>query len=150
MIRLENVLNISLQDVLTMSWRRFCKTSWRHLENVLKTSWRRLEDVLKTFYEDVLQMRLADVLNVCWVTVVTVVTISSKKNKNGIRTLSKISFFIHEESDKRKWKKLIHFLEVGHLYWRNIDFHCQHYLFRDICYRLSSLIFLDTFFPVSA
>ena len=27
-------------DVLKMPWRRFCKTSWRHLENVLKTSWR--------------------------------------------------------------------------------------------------------------
>ena len=36
------------------------------LEDVLKTSWRRLgrrlEDVLKTFYEDVLQIRLEDVL----------------------------------------------------------------------------------------
>ena len=41
MIRLENVLKISLQDVLKMSWRR--------LEDVFKTSWRRLEDVLKTF-----------------------------------------------------------------------------------------------------
>ena len=38
----------SLQDVFKMSWRRFCKTSWRRLENVLKTSWRRLENVLKT------------------------------------------------------------------------------------------------------
>ena len=37
MVRLENVLKISLQDVLKMSWRR--------LEDVLKTSWRRLEDV---------------------------------------------------------------------------------------------------------
>ena len=56
MIRLENVLKISfqdvlkmsskrLEDVLKMSWRRFCKTSWRRLEDVLKTSWRRLEDV---------------------------------------------------------------------------------------------------------
>ena len=53
MIRLENVLKISLQDVLKMSWRRledvlkmswrrFCKTSWRRLENALKTSWRRM------------------------------------------------------------------------------------------------------------
>ena len=53
MIRLENVLKISfqdvlkmsskrLEDVLKMSWRRFCKTSWRRLENVLKTSWRRM------------------------------------------------------------------------------------------------------------
>ena len=51
MIRLENVLKTSLQDVLKMSWRRledFLETSWRRLENVLKTPWRRLEDVLKT------------------------------------------------------------------------------------------------------
>ena len=33
---------IRLEDVLKMSWRRFCKTSWRRLENVLKTSWRRI------------------------------------------------------------------------------------------------------------
>ena len=61
MIRLENVLKISLQDVL--------KTSWRCLEDVfqdvLKTFWRRLEDVLKTFLQDVLKTswkRLEDVL----------------------------------------------------------------------------------------
>ena len=65
MIRLQNILKASLQDVLkmswrrfcrrlevvlTMSWRRFCKTSWRRLsktswQDVLKTSWRHLEDV---------------------------------------------------------------------------------------------------------
>ena len=48
---------IRLEDVLKMSWRRFCKTSWRRLEDVLKTSWRRLEDVLKTSWK-----RLEDVL----------------------------------------------------------------------------------------
>ena len=37
MVRLENVLKISLQDILKMSWR--------HLEDVFKTSWRRLEDI---------------------------------------------------------------------------------------------------------
>ena len=57
MIRLENVLKISLQDVLKMSWRRFSrcledvlKTSW----NVLKTSWRCLEDVFARRLENVL------------------------------------------------------------------------------------------------
>ena len=60
MIRLENVLKISLQDVLKMSWRRFkdvLKISWRRLEDVFarrledvfKTSRRRLEDVLKMY-----------------------------------------------------------------------------------------------------
>ena len=32
-----------------MSWRRFCKTSWRSLEDVLKTSW---QDVLKTYDQE--------------------------------------------------------------------------------------------------
>ena len=48
MIRLENVLKTSLQDVLKISWRRLedvFKTSHRRLENVFKTPWRRLEDV---------------------------------------------------------------------------------------------------------
>ena len=59
MARLENVLKISLQDVLKMSWRHLedvfktsrrpfedaLKRSWRYLEEVLKTSWRRLEDI---------------------------------------------------------------------------------------------------------
>ena len=43
-----------------MSWRRFCKTFWkrledvlaRRLEDILKTSWKRLEDVLKTYSQD--------------------------------------------------------------------------------------------------
>ena len=62
MIHLENVLKISLQDVLRtsskrledvlkMSWRRFS----RRLEDVLKTSWRRLEDVYARRLEDVLK-----------------------------------------------------------------------------------------------
>ena len=88
MIRLENVLKISLQDVLKMSWRRLedvFKTSWRRLANALKTSWRRLEDiwprriywswprrlqdVLKTSWrclEDVFAKRLEDVLKTSW------------------------------------------------------------------------------------
>ena len=64
MIHLENVLKISLQDVLKtswkcledvlkISWRRFCKTFWRRLEDVLKTPWRRLQNVLKTFLQHV-------------------------------------------------------------------------------------------------
>ena len=55
MVRLENVLEISLQDVLKMPWRRLedvLKTPWRRLEDVLKTSWRHLEDVLKTYGQD--------------------------------------------------------------------------------------------------
>ena len=48
---LDDVLKTSskpLKDVLKMSWRCFCKASWRRLENVLKTPWRRLENFLKT------------------------------------------------------------------------------------------------------
>ena len=47
MIRFENVLKRSLQDIL--------KTSSKRLEGVLKTSWRRLEDVSKTLLQDVLK-----------------------------------------------------------------------------------------------
>ena len=54
--RLQNVLKMSwrrfcrrLEDVLKTSWKLFGKTSWRSLENVLA---RRLEDVLKTYGQD--------------------------------------------------------------------------------------------------
>ena len=65
MVRLENILKISLQDVLKMSWRRLegaLNRSWRRLEDVLKTydqnkynwSWpKRLKDVLKSSFEEV-------------------------------------------------------------------------------------------------
>ena len=64
MVRLENLLKISLQDVLKMSWR--------YLEDVFKTSWRRLEDALKRSrrrFEDVLKMswrRLENALKMSW------------------------------------------------------------------------------------
>ena len=58
--RLEDVLKTfskRLEDILNMSWRRFCKTSGRCVENVMKTSWqdvlvRRLKNVLKTYGQD--------------------------------------------------------------------------------------------------
>ena len=56
MIRLQNILEISLQDVLNAPSKR--------LEDVLKMSWRhfsrRLDDVFKTSWQDVLR-RLEDV-----------------------------------------------------------------------------------------
>ena len=82
MIRLENILKISLQevlktswrcledafarrleDVLKMSWRRLGKTSWRCLEDVFKTSWRRIAEtnilvLTKTSSEDVRLRRI--------------------------------------------------------------------------------------------
>ena len=74
MIRLQNILKASLQDVLKMSWRRFCrrledvlKMSWQDVLKMSwrpfgKTSWRRLEDVLARRLEDVLKMSWQDVL----------------------------------------------------------------------------------------
>ena len=67
--RLEDVFSVTffclprrLEDVLKMSWRHNCKTSWRRLrrrlEDLLEDV---LQDVLKTFQEDVLQIRLEDV-----------------------------------------------------------------------------------------
>ena len=65
MIRLEDFLKASRQDLLKMSWRRLeevFKTSWICLEGVLKTSWRRLEDVwprqMCWFSEDVRLRRI--------------------------------------------------------------------------------------------
>ena len=64
MIRLENVLKISLQDVFAryledIFARRlddvlanFVMMPWRRLEDVFKTCLRRLEDVLKTYGQD--------------------------------------------------------------------------------------------------
>ena len=64
MIRLENILKISLQggledflktflqDVLKMSWKRLEDVLARRLEDVLETSWKRLEDLLKTYSQD--------------------------------------------------------------------------------------------------
>ena len=59
---LEEVLKISCRRFCKTSWRRFGKTSSRHFEDVLKmswtrfckTPWRRLENNLKTSLQDVL------------------------------------------------------------------------------------------------
>ena len=74
MIRHENVLKISLQDVLKTSWRCLEEVFARRLHDVLKTSWRcyeevlpkriywfwsrHLDDVLKTSSEDVWLRRI--------------------------------------------------------------------------------------------
>ena len=73
MIRLQNILKASLQDVLKMSWRHLGKTSsedeW--LRRIYSSWSRRLEDVFKTSSEDEDERRLQDVFiiktNVCWV-----------------------------------------------------------------------------------
>ena len=52
MIRLENALKISLQDVLKMSWGRLEDVLKTFLQDVLKTSSERLEDVMKTYGQD--------------------------------------------------------------------------------------------------
>ena len=73
MIRLENVLKISLQDVLKMSWRRLqnvLKTSWRCLEDVfqdvLKTFWRRLQNVLKTSWRRIAKTNILVLTKTSW------------------------------------------------------------------------------------
>ena len=43
---------IRLQNVLKMSSRRICETSWIRFEDVLKTSWKRLEVALGTYGQD--------------------------------------------------------------------------------------------------
>ena len=65
MMRLQNVLKVSWQGVLKMSWRRledFLKMSWRSFGKAsLKTSPKRLEDVLKMpSFQDVLKTSSED------------------------------------------------------------------------------------------
>ena len=54
--RLENVLNV-FADVLKISWQEVLKMSWRphHCKNVFKTSWRCIEDVFARRFENVLK-----------------------------------------------------------------------------------------------
>ena len=52
MIRLENILKISLQDVLKMFWRDLEDVLKVFLQDFLNTCWKRLEDVLKTYGQD--------------------------------------------------------------------------------------------------
>ena len=69
MIRLQNVLKMSSRRICKTSWRRFedvLKMSWRGLENVLKTSWKRLEDVLKTNGQEEYIGLDQDVLKTSW------------------------------------------------------------------------------------
>ena len=52
-----------LENVLKVSWRRFCKTPWRSFENVLKTPWRRMAKtnilvLMKTSSENVQLRRI--------------------------------------------------------------------------------------------
>ena len=60
MVRLENVLKISLQDVLKTSWRHMAKAN---IFVLIKTSWRRLQNI---FW----RRKSKDIFiktNVCWV-----------------------------------------------------------------------------------
>ena len=69
MICTENVLKVSLQDVLKMPWRRFCKTSRRRFEDVWKMSWRRLEYVFKTPWRRLAKTssrRFEDIFKTSW------------------------------------------------------------------------------------
>ena len=50
-IRLQDVLPRSLQNVFKMSSRRLAKTSSRHLQDVFKTSSKPVQDVFKTYHQ---------------------------------------------------------------------------------------------------
>ena len=57
-----------------MSWKRFCKTSWKRFEDVLKMSWRcledafakRLENVLKTSWRRIAKTNILILTNTSW------------------------------------------------------------------------------------
>ena len=95
MIRFENVLKRSLQDVLKTSWRRLqnvLNKSWRCLEDVLKTSWRRLEDVWPRRIYWSWPKRLQDVLKTSWRRLENVLKTSWRRmTKTSILVLIKTS-----------------------------------------------------------
>ena len=96
MICLENVLKISLQDVLKMiSFQDILKMTWRRLKDVLKMSWRFLEDVFAGRFEEVLARRLEDVwpqrIHWSW----------SRRFEDVLKTSSE------DEDEKEDWKTII-------------------------------------------
>ena len=99
MIRLQNILKASLQDVLKMSWRRFC----RRLEDVLKTSW---QDVLKMSskgLEDVLKVFLQDVLKTSW-----------KRLENVLKTYGQDEYIgLDQDVWKTSWRRLLKMNDWG-------------------------------------
>ena len=110
MIRLENVLKLSLQDALKTSWRRLqyiLKTSSWRLENVLKTSWRRLQEVLKTFWRRIYcswPRRLEEVLK------------TSSEDVRLRRTYSswskRLEDFLYKMLQKQLWNTFSLYVEV--------------------------------------
>ena len=95
MIRLENVLKISLQGVL--------KTFWRHLQSVLKTSWRCLEDVFARRLEDVLKTSWRRIGKTSWRRLENVLKMSWKRiAKTNILVLTKTS----SEDIRLRWTYL--------------------------------------------
>ena len=118
MIRLENILNISLQEVL--------KTSWRRLEDVFKTSWRRLEDVLKTFLQDVLKTSGQAVLKMSWRHLGNALKTSWRRvAKMNILVLTKTSWRRLEDKDERRLNQdeCLVGSDLFHMFTRSIDFY---------------------------
>ena len=52
-IRIQDTVKTSCQDVFKTFSRRIGKTSWRHFQDVFKTFSRRFQDVFKTSWQDV-------------------------------------------------------------------------------------------------
>ena len=66
MIRLENILKISLQEVLKTSSKRLEDVFERRLEDVLKTFLRRLEDVLETSWRRIAKTNILVLTKMSW------------------------------------------------------------------------------------
>ena len=101
MIHLQNILKASLQDVLKMSWRRFC----RRLEDVLKTSWRRFGKMSWRCLEDVFARRFDDVLNTF---LQDVLKMSSKRLEDFLKTYSQDGYIgLDQDVLKTSWRHLL-------------------------------------------
>ena len=107
MIRLENVLKISFQDVFKTSWSCLEDVFARRLEYVLKTSWRRLEDVWSRRlccsgsrrFEDVLKTSSEDV----WV---------RRTYSSWSRRLEGVLKTPSEDEDERRLQDVFHTQDV--------------------------------------
>ena len=103
---------IHLENVMKMSWRYLCNTSWRRFEEffnitwqeVLKMSWIRLQDVLKMSWRRFCK-RLENKLNTSWrrMTKTNILIKTSWKRLEYVfwRRIIKVNIFVLIKSSRR-------------------------------------------------
>ena len=101
---------IRLQNLLKMSSRRICETSWRRFEDVLKMSWRRLEDDFARRLENVLKTSWRRYSKTSWRPLENILKTSWRRmDKTNILVLSKDKLVFMKTS----WRRLEDVLRRG-------------------------------------